>query len=1683
MIMPVQNHLILTPQPVTLEGQRTIVGDLQVGESLQSFLERHIDLTSNAWEVRINGVFVPHELWPRVKPKNATVIEVRGAVKKQALVIIAFAALTYFTFGFGAATAGAWGAGAAAGAFGGGLAGALFAGAVYVGGSILINKVLGPKLPAGASAQKQDSVYSLDAARNQPRAYEPMPLLFGSVRITPDLASLPYTWHEGDDQYLGFVLNAGINVDSISDLKNGDTLLTSYEGANAYFNGFTGMSDEDIPLYSNADTISGGELDKNGTWVERTSSTDTVRLQVNIEYVLGDTTNKGKPTTNSEEVRVEYRRTGESAWVPFETRMFYNQDYNTKRVTLSKDVEIGQYDVRVRRAGYAWEEKNGRAQFTWLSLTSVQKDSATYDAIARIGVRVKATGQLNGAMDEITGLAISTPVPVWNGTQWVTQATSNPGAHILAYARGIKDENGKLVAGIGLTEDMIDVPAMQAFMLHCQTQGFTYDFYIKDARSHQEVVDSIALAGMGHSTWAGGKFGVVWASDDQPLSGIVNMATIKRGQFQVDYTIADAADGIEFTYWDKVNSRADVVRVSAPGVTTMLNPAKVEGEGITDADHAAQIARFHLAQSLYQYKDISYSTDLEHLSYRRMSLLALQHDLTQWGYGGRLRAADIVAGSVVLTLDEAVPAPTSGNAFIGLRIPGERVYRVFSIEPFTETSETITLAEPWPEDAPLPGSSADNPAHDTIWIYDFKATPGARVRVVSIEPESGLSGARVAVVPESPEYWEYIRTGVYERPDTPSLLLEKPIASNLQVSERQVVQGDTVYTELQVRFDVAGPMAYCELFAARQIGGVYGELVRAAESRAPVLSWRIPSAGTYVLVVRPYTVDGIVGVPVSMEYSTAGADLPPASFDVFEVTELAGGVRKYNFGYAEASTQPADYAGAEIRYIAGSQVEPEWGGMIPVGEDGYHTVAFEAVTPVAGTWTFACRPRNTSGQLGPSTYLVKTLDHNVGEVIEDLKSGQEALEEVGLETQQQIAQEILDRQSADAALELAQAQLAAEAAVLRAQIGDILAADEWVLGNTYPSGDLVQHDGKLYRALQDVPANTPITDAAYWEVIGNYASLGEAVSAVAAQVEVHTTKIEELDGEVTAISETVSQHAARMPAGTGSLATEASVTAVDSASVSRDQALGTRVTTIEARLPAGSGALAEASAVQTLTGRVTTAEGNISANSSAITQLQSDVSGKASTTALNALTSRVTETEGDIDAVSSSLTQVQAELGFKAIISWDFNLSNTATPPYNGFTQSGATIANFPANNNFGAAALTSTGVDPQFFSPLVSFVGNNNNKVRAMIRKRTAGTWDGTLYWQTPGHGWSASYKTTVPDIPVNVWTVVEWDMSANTDWQTSTIQKLRFDFVATDTAIVDIRWISVGSSVGGPSSSAGAVTSLDARVTSAEGTITSQASQITSLTASVGDANASITSLSQVVASASVGNGVTNPSFEDNADHWTLNSAASILTNASQARTGSKVLLINGGGTTGIATTNDYLPVRVGQTVRFQMYAGTYSPVPPNGSYVRINVRWYNSAKAQQSYVATPAQLNATGAAIGLTKVEGVLTVPSGIAFLRISIETTSASGIWRCDDVVVEVLNDIETNAYATAGVTIDVNGYVTGYKQMNNGTTSMFAIVADQFSVVSPSGGARLEWSNGNQRVYDANGVLRVRMGVW
>lgn len=1077
-------RLIITPHPVLLDGQRNVPVDLRPGESLYAFLMRHIDgLDGQAWQVCVDGIDVPREQWMQVRPRHGQLIEVRSVVGKAVIPLVAMIALTYFTFGIGALAAGsAWGAGAIASTYG-----TLAASAVYVAGSVLINKVLTPKPPRPGGGGVADTAYSLAAPRNRVRAYEPLGLLFGSTRVAPDLISRPYTWFEGDEQFVGMTLSPGINVGRVEALQNGESPLSSYEGVRTWFRGFPQMPDEAIPLYSNADVIEGALLLDTGSdakhvaspWVERTSSAETLRLQVNVEFRLWDTTSKGKDKDNREQLQIQYRPVGTTSWQLFGNYNLVGRTQKARRVSYGRDVELGQYDVRVRVAGQNTDGSGAQANFTWTTLVSVQRDDASHAGIPAIGLQMKADGQLNGTPDEIRCVAHSRPIPVWKGDAvgWVTEETSNPGAQILAYVRGINDENGKRIAGLGMADRRIDIESLKAFMLHCADNALGYDYWLTEVRSHQAVLDAIALAGFGQVTWAKGRLGVAWAADEQPLSGVVNMATIKKGQFQVDYTLANAADGIEYSYLDRRTWKAATLRVPAPGVEVMLNPAKITGEGVSTEAHAAMLARWHLAQSVYQYKSISYSTDIEHLAYSRLSVLALQHDLTQWGFGGRLIGATVDAeGVTTLQLDEPVPPPAVGSAFIGLRIPGERVYRVLRVVPGSEPSDTLVLADPWPADASLPGSSETNPAHDTIWIYDFKQTPGTRVRVTGIRPEGDLKGASVDVVQEGPAFWHYVRTGQYVPPSNESSLQTRPIASNLKVIERQVSQGGSVHTELQASFDISGPVGDTLVLSDPDGNAALEEVARTTTRSA---SWSIPGAGTYPIVVRPYSPEGRAGVAVSAQYTTLGADAPPVLVDLFDIEELSGGVRRYVWGFFSDTVQSADFAGVEIRYTAGSIDNPLWEQMTPLGNaGGFFTAAIEAVLPASGSWTFACRSRNTSGVLSTAArYLRRSLGRNVGQTLEGIGGVVEAVkQDLGKEITARIDNDLANATQAAEALRSEslrlQEQITAGAERLAGQAERL---DQQALAIKASTDGLARE--VLDRAAGDLNARTELTTA------------------------------------------------------------------------------------------------------------------------------------------------------------------------------------------------------------------------------------------------------------------------------------------------------------------------------------------------------------------------------------------------------------------------------------------------------------------------------------------------------------------------------------------------------------------------------------------------------------------------------
>lgn len=167
---------------------------------------------------------------------------------------------------------------------------------------------------------------------------------------------------------------------------------------------------------------------------------------------------------------------------------------------------------------------------------------------------------------------------------------------------------------------------------------------------------------------------------------------------------------------------------------------------------------------------------------------------------------------------------------------------------------------------------------------------------------------------------------------------------------------------------------------------------------------------------------------------------------------------------------------------------------------------------------------------------------------------------------------------------------------------------------------------------------------------------------------------------------------------------------------------------------------------------------------------------------------RTTVTLGPV--ISDAINNAAGTFSFAPNAFWDF---------------AGGGLGWSAANATLGATStvlvVTSSGVDPQIFIGGLSVTGAVFNRVRARIRRTAGSGWDGTVYYATSGHGFSASFLDTIPDPTAgqgNAWVVAEWDMATltagGTDWLDNTILQLRLDLGTSAADVFEVDWIAVG-------------------------------------------------------------------------------------------------------------------------------------------------------------------------------------------------------------------------------------------------------------------------------------------------
>lgn len=654
--------------PLTMESVTTLepVGP-NVAELVASYGYR-------AATVTVGGHPVPEPWQHRVKPKGGTIVTICPVQGRNELALVAALMLTVAAPYAGAAAFGS------AGFFGTSALGAsLVTAGVTIAGSLAINQLLAPPQPRLGAAQTAAPRYDIGGSSNRANIYGPVPLVIGRHQVFPVKSAVPYTQTNGHDVWLHERMTFGYGPVALETLRIGETPIHLFSDVQIEFrNVDRGQTLARYPELGPLVTAwrAGGQtmalhpddiiqdaynIPLSGVTAEpvvRTSRPQARRIEVEVNWPQGlfGIFTGGKKAGESgpvgSAVSVDIAPTGTGFW----TRVFY-QTYlqNTRdpfRIVAAINLpSAGQYDVRVQGNSDPDIENGARKSFLAAIRTFQSGQLPSQPEIAEIAVRIRASEQLNGPIDSLSGV-VNRMVPVWTGTTWTPpQITSHPAWHIADLLRGPMRRKPA-------QDDKIDRAGLKAWA--DEEPQRRCDYVADSEQSVRDLGNIIAAAGRAKFDFDG-RYRVIRDQADGTLRQVFTPRN--SWGFQGQMSLPKRIDALRIQCMSEAaNWQPDEVLVYADGknesnaeiIEALELPGTVIRAGETTGGEVWRLGRYHLAQHQLRFETFTLNVDLDHLVTGCGDKVRIVHDMASIGVGqGRIKSITTSGGNLAtVTLDD-----------------------------------------------------------------------------------------------------------------------------------------------------------------------------------------------------------------------------------------------------------------------------------------------------------------------------------------------------------------------------------------------------------------------------------------------------------------------------------------------------------------------------------------------------------------------------------------------------------------------------------------------------------------------------------------------------------------------------------------------------------------------------------------------------------------------------------------------------------------------------------------------------------------------------------------------------------------------------------------------------------------------------------------------------------------------
>lgn len=593
--------------------------------------------------VFVGDDYIPVHFWGAVRPKAAARVTIRivpGKSKggknplRTVLSIAVLAAGAAFGGALGAALVGKGGLVIGSTTISAATIGSAVIGAV---GNLMVNAIAPPArsksegLSPRSDGISESPTMFIEGARNQLRPFAPIPVIFGRHKRVPDLGAKTYTETVDNNQYVRQLFVWGMAPLQVSDIKIGETPIENFEEVEIRHY-LDGELPERMSLFPNRVEQEDMSVlvSQAAGWQTRRTDIETDEIIVDITFARGlvGFNDKGSRVNRTVVYKIGISPADANDWTDEEFTLTLAQTAAVRK-SHRFEVENGQYDIRISRVTADSSSDQIFDEFYLTALRSITYGPPiTAPGVAFSIVRMRASDQLNGAIDQLSGVCEAI-MQDWDAATetWVTRVTRNPAAAFRHIAQGSANKRPILDSRLSLTK-------LQEWHEKNVARGLTYDAVIDYVSSVGAMMDEVAAAGRAKRTAMDGKWSVV--IDEAKTVPVQHFTPLNSWDYKGEIAYPDVPHAFRVQFLNEERGWISDERiVYADGYTkeTATKFERLEVPGITHTDKAYLHGRENLAVIESRPEVHSFSCDIEHLVCSKGDLIRFTHDVPLVGLG------------------------------------------------------------------------------------------------------------------------------------------------------------------------------------------------------------------------------------------------------------------------------------------------------------------------------------------------------------------------------------------------------------------------------------------------------------------------------------------------------------------------------------------------------------------------------------------------------------------------------------------------------------------------------------------------------------------------------------------------------------------------------------------------------------------------------------------------------------------------------------------------------------------------------------------------------------------------------------------------------------------------------------------------------------------------------------------